>query len=121
MIRSLSSHFCTQGLRMCLIALGMMLFLPHAPAQDVTTWHYDTARTGVQPMETHLTPANVNSQQFGKVFSFAVTGDVYAQPLYLSQYTMSDALPHNVLIVSTAQDYVYAFDADGNNPPQGYL
>jgi hypothetical protein len=121
MIRSLSSHICTQGLRMCPIALGMMLVLSHAPAQDVTTWHYDTARTGVQPMETHLTPANVNPQQFGKVFSFAVTGDVYAQPLYLSQYTMSDALPHNVLIVSTAQDFVYAFDADGNNPSQGYL
>ncbi len=103
------------------MAVGMIFALPHAPAQDVTTWHYDMARTGVQSTETHLTPANVNPQHFGKIFTFAVTGDVYAQPLYLAQYTMNDGLAHNVLIVATAQDNIYAFDADGNNPPQGYL
>lgn len=90
-------------------------------AQDVTTWHNDISRTGVQGKESILTPVNVNSQQFGKVFSFAVVGDVYAQPLYLSQYVMNDGIAHNVLIVATAQDYVYAFDADGKNPAQGYL
>ena len=89
--------------------------------QDVTTWHNDMARTGVQASETALTPVNVNSSQFGKVFSFAVVGDVYAEPLYVSQYVMSDGVAHNVLIVATAQDYIYAFDADGNNPAQGYL
>lgn len=90
-------------------------------AQDVTTWHNDNARSGVQPNETILTPANVSASTFGKVFNFPVVGDVYAQPLYLSQYTMLDGQPHNVLIVATAEDYVYAFDADGNNPAQGYL
>ena len=30
----------------------------------VTTWHYDNARTGVNPKETILTPQNVNSAQF---------------------------------------------------------
>jgi hypothetical protein len=92
-----------------------------ATAQDVSTWQNDMARTGVQSAETILNPGNVNSLQFGKLFSFAVTGDVYAQPLYLSHYTMSDGLAHNVLLVATAQDYIYAFDADGNNPAQGYL
>jgi hypothetical protein len=118
---SCARRICAPTVRACLIAVGMIFVLPHAPAQDVTTWHYDMRRTGVQPTETHLTPANVNPQQFGKVFTFAVTGDVYAQPLYLSQYTMNDGLVHNVLIVATAQDYIYAFDADGNNPAQGYL
>lgn len=104
-------------------SIGFLLLLGvlSAAAQDVTTWHYDVSRSGVQPNETLLTPANVNSAQFGKVFSFPVQGDVYAQPLYLGQYTMADGLKHNVLIVATAEDYVYAFDADGNNPPQGYL
>ena len=68
-----------------------------------------------------MTPANVNYSTFGKVFSFPVVGDVYAQPLYLSQYPMSDGKLHNVIIIATAQDNVYAFDADGNNPSQGYL
>lgn len=109
------------SIRLCAIAL-LILFL-HSPgfAQDVTTWHNDIARTGVQPNETVLTPANVNAQQFGKLFTLPVIGDVYAQPLYLSQYVMNDGLPHNVLIVATAQDNIYAFDADGNNPAQGYL
>lgn len=118
---SYARRLCAQTARACLTALGMVLLLPHAPAQDVTTWHVDIARTGVQTRETQLTPANVNSDQFGKLFTFPVIGDVYAQPLYLSQYPMSDGATHNVLIVATAQDNIYAFDADGNNPPQGYL
>lgn len=90
-------------------------------AQDVTTWHYDNARSGVQSNENMLTPTNVHSSLFGKLFSFAVPGDVYAQPLYLNQFQMSDGKLHNVLIVATAEDYIYAFDADGKNPAQGYL
>jgi chitobiase/beta-hexosaminidase-like protein/Big-like domain-containing protein len=93
----------------------------HARAQDVTTWHYDNARSGVQQNESLLKPSNINYGTFGKLFSFPVNGDVYAQPLYLSQYLMSDGQAHNVLIVATAEDYVYAFDADGHNPAQGYL
>ena len=92
-----------------------------ACAQDVTTWHYDNSRSGVQPLETILTSSNVKSTTFGKVFSLPVLGAVYAQPLYLSQYLMNDGQLHNVLLVVTAEDYVYAFDADGNNPAQGYL
>src|SRR5579859_3704972 len=90
-------------------------------AQDVTTWHYDNSRSGVQSHETVLTPSNVISPKFGKLFSFPVIGDIYAQPLYLSQYLMSDGKLHNVLLVATAQDYLYAFDADGHNPSSGYL
>ncbi|MCU1312423.1 MAG: hypothetical protein JWM54_180, partial [Acidobacteriaceae bacterium] len=97
-----------------------------AYAQDVTTWHYDNARSGVQSHEATLTPSNVNSSSFGKLFSLPVLhqsccADIYAQPLYLSQYLMSDGKLHNVLIVATTEDNVYAFDADGKNPAQGYL
>jgi hypothetical protein len=108
------------SLRVLLIAL-LISTAGLACAQDVTTWHYDNSRSGVQPVETVLTATNVNSTTFGKVFSFPVSGAVYAQPLYLSQYLMNDGQLHDVLIVVTAEDYVYAFDADGNNPAQGYL
>jgi hypothetical protein len=107
--------------RLVLWAFLAPILAIHLSAQDVTTWHNDPARTGVQPSETLLTAANVNSQQFGKVFSLPVLGDVYAQPLYLAHCAMSGGAMHNVLIVATAEDYVYAFDADGNNPPEGYL
>jgi hypothetical protein len=56
----------------------------YAGAQDVATWHYDNARSGIQSHETALTPSNVHSSSFGKVFSIPVIGDIYAQPLYLS-------------------------------------
>lgn len=52
------------------------------PAQ-ITTSQVDNARTGANLHETTLTPANVNRQQFGKLFNLPVDGDVYAQPLFI--------------------------------------
>ena len=64
-----------------IVCLGCFLGLaePAADAQvNVTTQHNDNARTGQNTQETVLTPANVNSSQFGKLFSVAVDGYVYA-------------------------------------------
>ena len=47
-------------------------------AAQVLTAQYDNARTGATLNETKLTPVNVNASHFGKIFSFAVDGDVYA-------------------------------------------
>ena len=89
--------------------------------QSVTTQQYDNSRQGIQSQETLLTPSNIGFSMFGKLFSLPVMGHVYAQPLYLSGLQMADGSKHNVLIVATEQDNIYAFDADGNNPAQGYL
>src|ERR1700761_5397350 len=115
-----TGRLLARGLR-AIPLLALLAYASCVTAQDVTTWHYNNARTGVQSAETVLTPSNVNSAKFGKVFSLAVLGDIYAQPLYLQQYQMSDGQAHNVLLVATAEDYIYAFDADGKNPAQGYL
>ena len=80
-------------------------------APDVTTWHYDLARTGLNSQETILTPANVNSTQFGKIGFFSVDGKVDAQPLFLANVVINNAF-HNILYVATEHASVYAFDAD---------
>jgi len=81
---------------------------------DVITYHYDNGRDGQNLNETALTPANVNSTQFGKKGEFGVDGHVDAQPLYLSQVTIGGQRK-NVLYVATEHGSVYAFDADSIN------
>lgn len=79
----------------------------------VLTWHNDNARTGQNQQETILTPANVNAKHFGKLFSYAVKGQAYAQPLYVPGVNIPGNGIHNVVYVVTEHDQVYAFDADG--------
>jgi outer membrane protein assembly factor BamB len=58
-----------------------------------------------------LTTSNVNSTTFGLLHTLTVTGKVDAQPLYLSQLSISGTA-HNVVFVATEHDMVYAFDSD---------
>jgi len=86
---------------------------------SVTTQHNDIARTGANTNETILTPANVNINSFGKLFSYPVDGWMYAQPLYVAGVTLGAGsaqagTTHNVAFVVTQHDTVYAFDADSN-------
>lgn len=78
---------------------------------NVTTYHNDSAGTGQNTDETILTPSNVNSEQFGKLFTVAVDGYVQAQPLYLSGVSIGGGT-HNVVYIATQHDSVYAIDAD---------
>ena len=84
---------------------------PMTNAPDVTTYHYNVSRDGLNAKETILTQANVNSAQFGKIGFDTVDGKVDAQPLYLANVAIGGQL-RNVLYVATEHDSVYAFDAD---------
>jgi hypothetical protein len=79
----------------------------------VFTYHNDLARDGVNAKEYALTAANVASATFGKLFSCAVDGAVYAQPLWVANLTIG-GVKHNAVIVVTMHDTVYAFDADAS-------
>jgi hypothetical protein len=64
--------------------------------------------------ETLLTPENVNSTGFGKVFSYPVDGAIYGEPLYVANLQIQGV--RNVVYVVTQHDSVYAFDADNKAP-----
>ena len=82
------------------------------PSQiQVTTSRYNNSRTGANLNESALNRSNVNVSTFGNLFSYPVNGQIYAQPLYLPNVTITGAI-HNTVYVSTMNDIVYAFDAD---------
>jgi outer membrane protein assembly factor BamB len=93
-----------------LFALITLLAIP-AYSQDVLTYHNNNARLGLNNLETILTPSNVNSTTFGKLFTLPADGRVDAQPLYISALNIAGVV-HNVVIVATEHGTVYAYDAD---------
>jgi len=96
------------------IVLLTVFSLYRALSQDVLTYHNNNAHTGWNPAEVRLKPSNVNAASFGKLFTVNVDGLVDAEPLYLSAVPINGA-KHNVLIVATEHDSVYAFDADNGS------
>jgi uncharacterized protein (TIGR03437 family) len=98
-----------------LIGLVLFLAVEALPQASVTTYRNNLARTGENLQETILTPSNVTPDQFGKLFSHPVDGQVYAQPLYLPSVAIPGKGIHNVVFIATAHDTVYAFDADSNS------
>ena len=86
---------------------------PPPPEQSVSvlTQHNDNNRSGWNDHEEALTTTNVNAQQFGLLFTLSVDDHVYAQPLVVGHVLVGSAY-HNIVIVATVNNTVYAFDGD---------
>jgi hypothetical protein len=103
-------EMCCRGSKILAVGIALLTSLTAQAQVNVTTWHNDSLRSGLNPQETILTTANVNTTDFGKLFSVPVDGQVYAQPLVLSGVSIGGGT-HNVVYVATEHDSVYAIDA----------
>jgi len=96
--------------------LGSAALVCSALATDILTNRGNNARTGLNAYETILTKSLVSSSSFGLLYNKPVDGQVYAQPLYVSNQLIivngQSRGGHNVLYVATEHDSLYAFDAD---------
>ena len=82
---------------------------------NILTHHGDATNDGANLSETVLTPANVNSTDFGKLFSVKLDGQMYAQPLYVQNVNItrgSSPGVHSVVYAATQHDSLYAIDAN---------
>ena len=76
--------------------------LAHIAKGDEPTISADRQRDGWDPGEPALSPAVVGGGTFGQLFSTAVNGQVYAQPLVAG----------GSVIVATENDWVYSLNAE---------
>jgi uncharacterized protein (TIGR03437 family) len=77
--------------------------------------NYDTHQTGANLQETSLSP-QINWNGFGKVGTFPVDGQVYAQPLYVTGVAIGGT-SYNVVYVATMHNSIFAFNADTPQSP----
>jgi hypothetical protein len=102
--------------RMCdsITALGKPTPVVSPVGLNYTTRHFDIARTGWNPYEKTLNVGNAGTVH--ELFSHALDGQAYAQPLYLHHVLVPGQGVHNMVFVATENDSVYAFDADTQQP-----
>jgi hypothetical protein len=92
-----------------------------APADTaVLTQRGSNSRVGWNSDETVLNDRNVNVKDFGRQVAYPVDGKIYSQPLFVPGLRV-DGRVHNVVIVTTENDSVYAFDADAVGAPPAPL
>lgn len=79
----------------------------------VLAYHNNLSRDGTNTHEFALTTGNVTTATLGKLFSCATDGAIYTQPLWVSNLTVGGTI-HNVVLVATQHDSLYAFEADAS-------
>ncbi|MBS1859396.1 MAG: hypothetical protein JST11_28740 [Acidobacteria bacterium] len=91
----------------CLAVIGVVCSYAQT---NILTANGNNERTNANLQETSLSPATVTPSTFGKLGSYPVDGQVYAQPLYAAGIRIGGAA-RNVLYIATMHNTVYAFDA----------
>jgi hypothetical protein len=87
---------------------------------SVLTHHNDNGRTGRNENELILNTGNVNTNLFGLLYTRPVDDQVYAQPLLVTGVNLGTNGVHNIVLVATVNNSVYAYDADDASVVEPY-
>src|ERR1700733_5369371 len=105
------------------LSLGILLGITSAAAGqglgnggvNVLTWHNDTYRTGENLNESVLTYNTISKNTFGQLCSQQLDGQVYSQPLVVTNVTIGGANYPYVVYVVTENDTLYAINGTPQN------
>ena len=109
---SLCEFFSARSKPLALILISTAFLSASFAQPQFVTSRGDNARDNANTQETLLTPANVNKNSFGHLFSVPVDYVVMAQPIYMPNVNIPGQGTHNVVYIVTQADSVYAIDAD---------
>src|SRR5580698_10623424 len=94
------------------LLLSLLSVLSLYAQVDVLTQHGNQQGTGWNSKETTLNQTNVKPGFFGKLFSYSVDDQIYAQPLVATQVNIPGVGVRNVIYIATVNNSVYCYDAD---------
>jgi uncharacterized repeat protein (TIGR03806 family) len=86
----------------------------------VLTEHNNLAHTGANLAERILNTNNVNTNTFGLLYTRPVDDQLYAQPLIAPKVKIPGKGVRNLVILATANNSVYAYDADDSSVTEPY-
>jgi hypothetical protein len=98
---------------LAMIAQILASILLAAAQVSVTTYHYDSYRTGWNSHETVLTPTAVHSPSFGVLNTITLDDQAEAQPLVVANVNITAGNYqgiHTVVYVATENNSIYAID-----------
>jgi len=115
------------SLSLCSLVLGAFPenMAAQTPNVNVTTWQQDSAassictgcvyRTGQNLSESRI-DNTISKSNFGQFCNYTLDGEVYGQPLVVTNVKFQGGVAHTVVYVVTMNDSVYAFDGAPPSP-----
>lgn len=115
----MNTHLCCElskrSLKWGTYAAGLVAVLASTVAQaappDVLTQRYDNGRNG-RAVDSTITPQLLSSGNFQKIGELPVSGAIYAQPLFVQNQVIANGTVHDLVVVATSTNILYAFDAN---------
>jgi len=96
----------------CVLLVMLSAGMPCSWAVNVTTYHYDTLRTGWDPNEQTLTPANVAGGTFGFLATVKLPAtQLVGHPLIVEGVAVAGVGIANVVYVVDNKNHVWGLDA----------